>query len=122
MQNLNASGVKVEQTTRLTVQHLLKRHAEGVQQHSNAHVQAVLRRLSVCRTKALGYHLFRCAEEECGHQHYQYHSCRDRHCPQCGALKKQQWIQDSARELLPTKYYHVVFTLHAELNPVVMGN
>jgi Putative transposase/Transposase zinc-binding domain len=110
------------QPPKATVQHLLQSNTLVVEQHSNAHVQAVLHRLSLCRTKALGYHLFRCADEECGHQHYQYHSCRDRHCPQCGALKKQQWIQDRTRELLPTKYYHVVFTLPSESNSVVMGN
>ena len=62
------------------------------------------------------------ASEDCGHIKYQYHSCRDRHCPNCGAIKKQEWIEARMQELLPVKYYHVVFTLPHELNSVVMGH
>lgn len=75
-----------------------------------------------CRTAALGYHVYRCTDEDCGHVKYQYHSCRDRHCPQCGAVKKQEWIEARTAELLPVKYYHVVFTLPHELNSLVMGH
>src|SRR5688572_24870887 len=105
-----------------TVQQLLVSHPVEVKACSNVHVQAVLNRMALCRTAHLGYHLYRCEDEACGHLHYQYHSCRDRHCPQCGALKKQQWIEARTRELLPIKYYHVVFTLPSELNAVAMGN
>lgn len=86
------------------------------------HVQNVLQRLKICRTAALGYHAYRCTDADCGHIKYQYHSCRDRHCPNCGAVKKQQWIEARMQELLPVKYYHVVFTLPHELNPLVMGH
>ena len=75
-----------------------------------------------CRTSALGYHVYRCNNEDCGHVKYQYHSCRDRHCPQCGGLKKKEWIEARTAELLPVKYYHVVFTIPHELNSLVMGN
>jgi hypothetical protein len=78
---------------RATVQQLLVSHPREVAAVTNLHVQTVLHHLAVCRTAALGYHLYRCEDETCGHQHYQYHSCRDRHCPQCGALKKQAWTQ-----------------------------
>jgi hypothetical protein len=54
--------------------------------------------------------------------HYQYHSCRNRHCPNCGAGKKEQWIEARMAELLPVKYYHAVFTLPHHLNSIVMGN
>lgn len=91
-------------------------------QSSCAHTQKVLQRLKSCRTSSLGYHVYRCSEEGCRHVKYQYHSCRDRHCPQCGALKKQQWIEARTAELLPVKYYHVVFTLPDELNGLVMGH
>jgi hypothetical protein len=103
---------------RATVQQLLR------QQHStsaNLHVQKVLHRLKVCRTAWLGYHVYRCTHDECGEVKYQYHSCRDRHCPQCGAVKKEEWIEARMQELLPVKYYHVVFTLPHELNSLVMG-
>ena len=105
-----------------TVQGLLVRHPEAVAALRNGHVRSVLHQLSVCKTPALGYHLYRCSQEGCGHVHYQYHSCRNRHCPQCGALKKEEWLEARGRELLPVKYYHVVFTLPAALNQVVLGH
>ena len=105
---------------RATVQQVLQRHAMEV--HKNAHVAKVLQRIKTCRTAALGYHVYQCTGEDCGHIKYQYHSCRDRHCPNCGAIKKQEWIEARIQELLPVKYYHVVFTLPHELNSLVMGH
>jgi hypothetical protein len=105
-----------------TVQQVLKSHLASVQESPSAQVKKVLGRLSRCRTPSLGYHLYRCGDEDCGHVHYQYHSCRDRHCPGCGALKKEAWIEARRRELLPVPYYHVVFTLPGELNPLVLGH
>lgn len=105
---------------RATVQQVLQRQRAWV--HKNAHVSKVLQRIRNCRTAALGYHVYGCTKEDCGHLQYQYHSCRDRHCPNCGAVKKQEWIEARSRELLPVKYYHVVFTLPHELNSLVMGN
>ena len=105
-----------------TVQQVLLRHYMPLAASTNIHVQNVLQRLKTCRTASLGYHLYRCADEQCGHIKYQYHSCRDRHCPNCGAIKKQEWIEARTRELLPVKYYHVVFTLPHELNSLVMGH
>jgi hypothetical protein len=52
----------------------------------------------------------------------QYHSCRNRHCPNCGASKQQQWVEARMRELIPCKYYHVVFTMPHTLNTIVLGN
>jgi len=105
---------------RATVQQLLQKHALPC--NKNAHVAKVLQRIKICRTAALGYHVYQCSNEECGHVKYQYHSCRDRHCPNCGAIKKQEWIEARMQELLPVKYYHVVFTLPHELNSLVMGH
>ena len=105
---------------RATVQQLLQKHPQPV--NKNLHVQKVLQRIKTCRTSALGYHVYQCGNEECGHIKYQYHSCRDRHCPNCGAVKKQEWIEARMQELLPVKYYHVVFTLPHELNSLVMGH
>ena len=100
---------------------LLKQHVP-LSASANVHVQKVLHRLKICRTDALGYHVYKCSDEQCGHIKYQYHSCRDRHCPNCGAIKKQEWIEARTQELLPVKYYHVVFTLPHELNSLVMGH
>src|SRR5487761_2490966 len=106
--------------SRATVQQVLQKHAMEV--HKNAHVAKVLQRIRSCRTAALGYHVYGCTKDGCGHIQYQYHSCRDRHCPNCGAIKKQEWIEARSRELLPVKYYHVVFTLPHELNSLIMGH
>ena len=109
-------------TPRATVQQLLLKHYKHSDASGNLHVQTVLQRLMICRTAALGYHVYRCGNEACGYIKYQYHSCRDRHCAGCGALKKQEWIEARMQELLPVKYYHVVFTLPHELNSIVLGN
>jgi hypothetical protein len=108
-------------TPRATVQQVLQLHYEPGA-GANVHVQKVMQRLKACRTAALGYHAYRCTGEGCGHIKYQYHSCRDRHCPNCGALKKQEWIEARMQELLAVKYYHVVFTLPHELNSLVLGH
>ena len=89
---------------------------------ANAHVQKVLHSVKTCRTAALGYHVYQCMNEDCTAIKYQYHSCRNRHCPQCGALKKEEWIEARTQELLPVKYYHVVFTLPHELNSLILGH
>ena len=105
---------------RATLQQLLQKHPLSC--NKNVHVQKVLQRIKVCRTAALGYHVYQCTNDDCGHVKYQYHSCRDRHCPNCGAEKKQQWIEARMQELLPVKYYHVVFTLPHELNSLALGH
>lgn len=105
-----------------TLQQVLQRLPVVFATDDNTHVQNVLHRIKVCRTAALGYHVYQCAGSGCGHVKYQYHSCRDRHCPNCGAIKKQQWIDARMQELLPVKYYHIVFTLPHQLNSLVLGH
>jgi Putative transposase/Transposase zinc-binding domain len=109
-------------TPRASLQQVLQQQVEPSGETTNLHVQRVLQRLRTCRTSSLGYHVYRCSDEDCGHLRYQYHSCRDRHCPNCGAIKKQEWIEARMQELLPVKYYHVVFTLPHELNSLIMGH
>ena len=58
----------------------------------------------------------------CNHTHYQYHSCGNRHCPNCGGLKKEQWIENLTAQLFPTAYYHMVFTIPHEFNSLILGN
>ena len=86
----------------------------------NPYSQNVLKKLANCHTVKLGMHVFQC--NSCHHQHYQYHSCGNRHCPNCGGLKREQWLQDRMSELLPTTYFHVVFTLPQQLRSLAMGN
>jgi hypothetical protein len=88
----------------------------------NSYSQAVLSRLSRCHTAAIGVHHYRCSNEGCKHMHYQYHSCGNRHCPGCGGMKRNEWIEDRMGELLPTTYFHLVFTLPQELRSLCMGN
>jgi hypothetical protein len=77
---------------------------------------SVLRALKNCRTAALGSHVDRCSN--CGHQAISYNSCRNRHCPKCQAQARQRWLDARQQELLGVPYFHVVFTLPQELNPL----
>lgn len=72
------------------------------------------RGIVACRTAALGGEQLAC--DACGHSHRQYHSCRNRHCPQCGARAKEAWLQRRLAEVLPVPYAHLVFTLPHSLN------
>src|SRR5450432_2214888 len=81
----------------------------------------VLRAIARCRTAALGGHLDECTR--CGHRApISYNSCRDRHCPKCQTAARDRWIAARRRELLPTRYLHVVFTLPGRLAPLVLQN
>ncbi len=75
-----------------------------------------LRAIETCRTSALGGHRETC--DRCGASRAVYHSCRNRHCPKCQTLAKERWIEARRAELLPVPYFHVVFTLPHELNPL----
>lgn len=90
--------------------------------HLNPFSKAVFANLAACHTAAKGYHLSKCNEQSCGNIVHRYHCCGNRHCPNCGSMKRDAWIQRRMNELLPTAYYHIVFTLPHELNPVIMGN
>ncbi|MBP6407098.1 MAG: IS91 family transposase [Ramlibacter sp.] len=72
------------------------------------------RAICACRTPALGGQQMACAA--CGHQHWHYHSCRNRHCPQCGARAKDTWLRGRLADVLDVPYAHLVFTLPHELN------
>ena len=73
-----------------------------------------------CRTALLGGHLDACSR--CGHQAISYNSCRNRHCPRCQTQVRDRWIEARRRDLLPTGYAHVVFTLHHALAPLALQN
>jgi len=90
-------------------------------QQSPQQVQSTLAKLALCRTPALGSHLYRC--EQCDHQHTVFNSCGDRHCPQCAGAKRADWLESTAKLLLPNlDYYQVVFTMPAELSSLALGN
>lgn len=96
----------------------------GAQYRSNhrlsvAHLK-VMGDIEVCRTAYLGGHLEQC--DCCGFQRCSYNSCRNRHCPKCQAFTKARWLEARKLELLPVTYFHNVFTLPHELNPLTLCN
>lgn len=80
----------------------------------------VLRDIGQCRTAALGGHLEQC--DQCAYTQMAYNSCRNRHCPKCQAAARADWLVERAAELLETEYFHVVFTLPAQLSPLALQN
>src|SRR5712675_294601 len=84
------------------------------------HVKVLLA-IARCRTAALGGHFDECTR--CGHRAtISYNSCRNRHCPKCQTAARERWIAGRQRELLPTRYVHVVFTLPPQLAPLALQN
>lgn len=80
----------------------------------------VIEAVERCRTAALGGHLQQC--DSCGFERPAYNSCRNRHCPKCQSLAKVKWLDKQKSELLPSGYFHLVFTLPHELNPLILIN
>jgi hypothetical protein len=80
----------------------------------------VLRAVQNCRTAVLGGHVEAC--DRCGHERIAYNSCRNRHCPKCQGPATARWLEARAAELLPTPYFHLVFTLPAALGPLALHN
>ena len=80
----------------------------------------VMHRISICRTSILGGHIKRC--NQCGYEQNAYNSCRNRHCPKCGTMVKEKWLNARKAELLPCGYFHLVFTLPHDLNPIILCN
>jgi hypothetical protein len=80
----------------------------------------VLRAIGACRTERMGTHTVVCGH--CGHRERRHNSCRDRHCPVCQGAKQAQWAERLKGQLLPCRYFHLVFTLPDSLNGIVYGN
>jgi hypothetical protein len=80
----------------------------------------VMSAIEACRTEALGGHVAACTE--CSHQHIAYNSCKNRHCPKCQGPAARDWMAARAEDLLPVEYFHVVFTLPAEIARIAYWN
>ncbi|HEV7344328.1 MAG TPA: IS91 family transposase [Devosia sp.] len=80
----------------------------------------VVSAIESCRTAALGGHVEACTD--CGHQRIAYNSCRNRHCPRCQGAAARTWLEQREADLLPVGYFHVVFTLPAEIAEIVFHN
>jgi hypothetical protein len=89
-------------------------HALSLQQHR------VLQSIERCRTPALGGSVEWC--DHCGYTHIFYRSCRNRHCPKCQGEARIRWLQQRNAELLPTQYFHVVFTVPEEIAEIAFYN
>lgn len=80
----------------------------------------VMAAITSCRTAQLGGHSEVCAQ--CGTTRNCYNSCRNRHCPKCQTMTKEEWLDKRKRELLPCGYFHMVFTVPHDLNPLILAN
>jgi len=78
------------------------------------HQLKVLSAIQNCRTSVLGGHKEVC--KDCGQIKYAYNSCRNRHCPKCQGIDLERWVMAREEDLLPVKYFHVIFTLPEQLN------
>ena len=100
----------------ITAQGLLQEHLGDVLQHHRFPLYQVkaLRKLSVCRTEQLGAHVQYC---EAGHLNgVWYNSCKNRSCPQCQGIAREEWLQNTQRCLLDCPHHHVIFTIPQALN------
>jgi len=109
---------------RLEIADIFRAHGPAWRQANAGHVSLshlkVMSAIEACRTEAIGGHVAGCAK--CGHQHVSYNSCKNRHCPKCQGPAARDWMEARAEDLLPVEYFHVVFTLPAEIAPIAYWN
>jgi ssDNA-binding Zn-finger/Zn-ribbon topoisomerase 1 len=108
----------------LEVADIFRGHGPAWRQANAGHVSLdqlkVMSAIESCRTAALGGHVVRC--EKCSHTLIAYNSCRNRHCPKCQGAAAKEWLAEREAELLPVPYYHVVFTLPAQIADIAYQN
>src|SRR5271167_4093939 len=108
----------------LEVAEVFRRHGETYRQVHAEHLGRTERRvmgaIAACRTAALGGHAEAC--DDCGLVRIAYNSCRNRHCPKCQGLARAQWLAERQAELLPVPYFHVVFTVPAQIAAIALQN
>jgi hypothetical protein len=88
--------------------------------HLSLHQLKIMSAVEQCRTAAMGGHVEACTD--CGHWRIAYNSCRNRHCPKCQGAAARTWLQVREADLLPVGYFHVVFTLPAEIAAIAFTN
>ena len=111
---MNKSKVEVADIFKAHIQDYLKKY-----QMPKEHLKIVYDIIS-CRTAYLGGHIEKC--DHCGDERIAYNSCCNRHCPKCQCLAKERWLEKRKEELLPVRYFHTVFTIPHEINPVMLCN
>ena len=105
-----------------SLQHIMELHGESYTKSKKLppNILKALYSIKDCRTAALGGHVYEC--DECGEKKISYNSCRNRHCPKCQAYAKEMWIYERSKSLLPTHYFHIVFTIPEQLNSLTLFN
>jgi hypothetical protein len=110
--------------TILEVADVFRRHGGAYRQAHEGHLgrgeRKMMGAIEACRTAALGGHVEHCTD--CGLVRQAYNSCRNRHCPKCQGLARAEWLADRQADLLPTQYFHVVFTLPAPVAEIAFQN
>ncbi len=109
---------------RLEVADIFRAHGAAWRKANAGHVSLgqlkVMSAIETCRTAALGGHVERC--EDCAHTVIAYNSCRNRHCPKCQGAAAKAWLAERQADLLPVAYYHLVFTLPAQIADIAYQN
>jgi hypothetical protein len=110
--------------TPLEVADILRRHGPTFRAAHAGHLSLgqlkVMAAIEACRTAALGGHVEGC--QDCGHCRIAYNSCRNRHCPKCQGVAAREWLAAREADLLPVGYFHVVFSLPAEVADIAAQN
>ena len=109
---------------KLEIADIFRRYGPAWRRANAGHVSLsqlkVMSSIETCRTEALGGHVAACTN--CDHQHIAYNSCKNRHCPKCQGPAARDWMEARAEDLLPVEYFHVVFTLPAEIAQIAFWN
>src|SRR5712691_3607971 len=110
----------------LEVADIFRRHGPAWRQANAGHVSRgqlkVMSAIENCRTAALGGHVARCENENCAYTQIAYNSCRNRHCPKCQGTAAGEWLAAREAELLPVPYFHVAFSLPAQIADIAYQN
>ena len=109
---------------KLEIADIFRIHGPAWRRANKGHVSLsqlkVMSSIEACRTEALGGHVAACTK--CDHQHIAYNSCKNRHCPKCQGPAARDWMAARAEDLLPVEYFHLVFTLPAEIARIAYCN
>ena len=110
----------------LEVANIFRDHGPAWRDANRGHVSLdqlkVMSAIEDCRTAVLGGHVARCDNSACGFTSIAYNSCRNRHCPKCQGAQAREWMAAREAELLPVPYFHIVFTLPAEIGDIAYQN
>ena len=110
----------------LEIADIFRDHGAAWRDANRGHVSLgqlkVMSAIESCRTAALGGHVMRCEDAGCGFTQIAYNSCRNRYCGRCQGAASREWLEARAAELLPVPYFHVVFSLPAEIAKIAYQN